>query len=183
MLDTLPIKKASNALGLLPGCLGLRLDEIFLPIFAVHDTVDQLDKLIPCGHVKSINDILYLRFWPDTLWVTAKPANITQPLLDISHGVTHFNLRGVEALHFIAYYTTADLLKTSIRKTQAIRTQINHYHCVIWWENTRHVHIVTDRSLAQSFADHLRALTIRHDPFDKSILPRPTSPDAPERRG
>jgi hypothetical protein len=181
--DDLDISTASDASGLLPGHLGLRLDEIFLPLMAVHDTAERLDKIIPFGHVKSYDGMLHLRFWPDMIWLNGLPSNVSNHAVDISHGMAHFSLRGVEALHFIAHYTTANVFDAPISKAQAIRTMINHYPCVIWWENTRHVHLVTDRSLAQSFADHLRTLAVRHDPLDPSTLPRPIHPDAPDRRG
>jgi sarcosine oxidase gamma subunit len=81
------------------------------------------------------------------IWLNVLPSNISNHAVDISHNMAHFSLRGVEALNFIDHYTIVDFFDLSIRKTQAIRTTINHYTCVIWWENTRSVHLVTDRSL------------------------------------
>jgi hypothetical protein len=188
MLESIDISRASDAGGLLPGHLGLRLEEEFQPLFVAHGTPDVLDRILPMGQVQKTASSLRLRLWPDKIWLNTEPSDAGPSDaglrgIDISHGVTHFRLRGVEALHFIADYTTTDLFTAPVREARVARTKLNGYDCVLWWENTRDVHIVTDRSLAQSFADHLRELAIRRDPPDPSTHPRPTHPDAPERRG
>ena len=106
-----------------------------------------------------------------------------QRCVDISHGHVHLQLRGVEALHFLDLYTRADLFAAPVRATKTIRTRLNHFDVVLWWTNTRDVHVLVQRSLAQSFCDHLGTLAQRHDPADPSLTPRPVAPDAPDRRG
>ncbi len=127
--------------------------------------------------------MLLLRFAPDRALASGPVADGPFIAVEIGHGLTRFRLRGVEALHFLGYYTSANLHAASIRRTGAIRTRLNHYDIALWWPTTRDVNILVDRSRAQSFADHLRVLALRHDPVDPSLTPRSVAPDAPDRRG
>ncbi|UWQ93805.1 hypothetical protein K3727_23675 (plasmid) [Rhodobacteraceae bacterium M382] len=183
MSETLLPRPVTDAAGFLPGPLGLRLDEEFLPLMSLSGSTATLDMALPFGQVRSDSTGLCLRLWPDVIWASGLLPEGDFRETDISHGVTHLRLRGVEALHFVAQYTRADLHSAPIRQARAVRTRLNHYDCTIWWTNTRDVHIVTDRSLAQSLTDHLRALSLRHPPADPSKTPRPVAPDAPDRRG
>lgn len=183
MTDPLHPQPATNATGFLPGPLGLRLDEAFLPVTALRAAPGVLDRLLPLGHVRETEGTLSLRFSPHTVWHCGPVPDGAWRQADVSHGLTHLRLRGVEALHFLAHYTTADLHSSRLRLTRAVRTRLNHFDCAIWWSNTRDVHIVTDRSLAQSFCDHLRTLAQRHTGAETFQTVRPVAPDAPDRRG
>lgn len=183
MTEPLPPCPASDAVGFLPGPLGLRLDEEFLPLTSVAAAAEQLDLLLPMGAQAQQGNSFLLRLWPDKLLVSGPLPDDKLRHTDVSHGFARFRLRGVEALHFLDLYTRADLFAAPIRADQAIRTRVNHYDCCIWWTNTRDIHVLVDRSLAQSFADEMRGLAIRHDPADPSDFPRPVVPDAPDRRG
>ena len=174
---------ASDAAGFLPGPLGLRLDEAFLPLAALSGPAQALDALLPIGETRQVAATLYLRFAPSSVMVSGPLPDGPFTAVDVGHGLTRFRLRGVEALHFLGHYNSADLHAAPIRRARAIRTGINHFDTALWWPNTRDVHILVERSLAQSFADHLRALALRHDPADPSLTPRPVAPDAPDRRG
>ena len=183
MTDLLYPSLASDAADFLPGPLGLRLDEDFLPLTALSAASDHLDQILPMGAQHQEGDTLRLRLWPDTILASGSLPDGAFRATDVSHGFTRFRLRGVEALHFLDLYTRADLFAAPIRAVRAIRTRLNHYDCTIWWANTRDIHLLVDRSLAQSFTDELRALATRHDPADPSKFPRPVTPDAPDRRG
>lgn len=183
MTDLLVSKPASDAAGFLPGPLGLRLDEEFLPLTSLSAPQKVLDEILPFGQALQSDVSLQLRLWPDTIWASGAQPGAPVRATDISHSMTHFRLRGVEALHFLANYTRADLFEAKVRQSRAIRTGLNHYDCVIWWANTRDIHLLIDRSVAQSFVEHLQFLTQRHDPADPSTLPCPVAPDAPDRRG
>ncbi|WP_166418284.1 hypothetical protein [Cochlodiniinecator piscidefendens] len=183
MTELLTPSRATDAAGFLPGPLGLRLDEEQISVRAVNARADRLDDLAPLGSHQPTPDGAVLRLWPTMAWAIGNALVAEIPTVDISHGHTHLRLRGVEALHFIANYTYADPLDESRRQTKALRTRLNHFDCVLWWTNTRDVHIVVDRSLAQSFCNHLRSLALRHDPADPSKTPRPVAPGAPDRRG
>lgn len=176
-------RPASDAAGHLPGPLGLRLDEGYLPLMAVSGSPEALDRLTPLGTARETPEALMLRFAPDTVMVSGALPQGAFIAVEIGHGLSHFRLRGVEALHFLGHYTRADLHAAPIRKARAVRTKFNHYDVALWWPTTRDVNILVDRSTAQSFADHLRALAVRHDPADPSKTPRPVAPDAPDRRG
>ena len=183
MVETLCPRPTTDAAGFLPGPLGLRLDEEFLPLASLSAAPETLDEILLFGQVRTDADTLMLRLWPSTLWASGSSPNDDIRSTDISHGMTHLRLRGVEALHFIAHYTRADLHETEIRRSRAVRTRLNHYDCALWWTNTRDIHIVTDRSMAQSLVDHLRALSLRQSAADPSKTPRPVAPGAPDRRG
>lgn len=174
---------ATDAAGFLPGPIGLRLDEAFLPLTALHADADKLNKLVAFGQYHKTETTLTLRFAPDTVWHSGPIPKGDWRRVEISHGLTHLRLRGVEALHFLAHYTSANLHSTELRKAQAVRCKLNQYECAIWWTNTRDIHILTDRSLAQSFCDHLRSLSLRHSAGEHLNSPHPVAPDAPDRRG
>lgn len=176
-------RPASDAKGHLPGRLGLRLDEAFLPLVQLNGTPLALDAILPLGSVRTTAETLMLRFAPTLALVSGTVPDGAFNMVDIGHGFTRLLLRGVEALHFLGHYTKADLHAAPVRKAQAIRTRLNHYDVALWWRTTRDVSILVDRSLAQSFADHLRTLALRHDIADPSKTPRPVAPDAPDRRG
>lgn len=180
MTDPLIPLHASEADGFLPGPLGLRLDEEHLPFSAVSAAARLLDSILPMGHVDGTTT---LRLWPNTLWTTCDTIKARFTSVDISHGYCRLILRGVEALHFVANYTYADLMSQSVRDARVVRTRMNHFDCILWWHNTRDVNILVERSLAQSFCDHLRTLAQRHDPADPSETPRRADPAAPDRRG
>ncbi len=173
----------TGAAGFLSGPLGLRLDEEFLRITALSASPEVLDELVLNGQTAEAPGGRLLRLWPDTIWAIGVHPDGNFREVDLSHGQTHLRLRGVEALHFIDLYTYADLFAVPVRAAKAMRTRLNHFDIVIWWTNTRDVHVVAERSLAQSFCDHLNALALRHNPPDPSLTPRPVAPDAPERRG
>lgn len=183
MAEALTPDHATDAQGFLPGPLGLRLDEEFLPVVALQAPPDMLDGMVPFGQMKSLPDTILLRLWPDRIWACGAPPGGAFRATDISHGYVHLRLRGVEALHFLDLYTRADLFAAPVRAARTLRTRLNHYDLLLWWANTRDVHLLVAQSLAQSFCDHLGALAQRHDPADPSLTPRPVAPDAPERRG
>ena len=183
MAEHLHPQPATDAAGFIPGPLGLRLDEAFLPITALRGRPDVLDRLLPLGHYRQAESTLSLRFWPHMIWHSGAVPDGAWQKTDISHGLIHLQLRGVEALHFLAHYTTADVQSVPLRQARAVRTKLNHYDCAIWWANTRDVHLMTDRSLAQSLCDHLRTLARRHNGAETLQTVRPVAPDAPDRRG
>jgi hypothetical protein len=174
---------ATNAKGHLPGPLGLRLDEDFMALNALHGSKSKLDKLVPFGRKAVSNQHIWLRLWPDKIWGSGTPPKGQFVSVDIGHGHTHLRLRGVEALHFLAIYSTADLNDATVRNARVLHTRIGHYDVVLWWDSTRDIHLILNRSLAQSFCDHLRALALRHDPPDPTTQPRSVLPTAPDRRG
>ncbi len=183
MPEILRPQPASDATGFLAGPLGLRLDEVFLPLKSLSAAPEVLDTILEFGQVRQTDDLLLLRFWPDVIWASGSLSDPAVHVTEIGHGTTRFRLRGVEALHFLSNYTRADLFAAKLLQARAIRTSLNHYDCVIWWANTRDIHLIVDRSVAQSFADHLQTLAQRHDCTDPLTLPRPVAPDAPDRRG
>lgn len=183
MREPLVASPATDAGGHLPGPLGLRLDEMFLPLTALNGAAGALDAILPFGTWRETGGVLYLRYAPGTVLLCGPRPEGSFIAVEIGHGLTRFRLRGVEALHFLGHYTRADLHAAPVRRDQAIRTRLNHYHCALWWSTTRDVNILVERPLAQSFVDHLRQLCLRHDLADPSQTPRPVAPNAADRRG
>ncbi len=183
MHDVLRRTSATDADGYLPGPLGLRLDEEFIPLSAIHMPSSELDELVPFAQRTSGPLGIWLRLWPNTLWVSGTPPQGQHSCVDISDAQTHIRLRGVEALHFLANYCTTDVHDASVRSARVVRTQIGHYSAVLWWDSTRDIHIVLARSLAQSFCDHMRSLALRHNPANPMQNLRSVPPTAPNRRG
>lgn len=183
MAEPLIPRPASDAGGHLPGPLGLRLDEEFLPLTALGGAAEALDAIIPFGTWRQTNGALFLRYAPGTVLLSGPCPDGPYIAVDIGHGLTRLRLRGVEALHFLDQYTCADLHAIQVRRDRAARTRLNHYDCALWWPTTRDINILVDRSSAQSFVDHLRALSLRHDPAYPTQMLRPVAPNAPDRRG
>lgn len=183
MPEPLVTSHATDAGGHLPGPLGLRLDEEFLPLIALNGAAGVLDAILPFGTWRETSGVLYLRYAPGVVLLSGPCPEGPFIAVEIGHGLTRFRLRGVEALHFLGHYTRADLHAAHIRRDRAIRTRLNHYDCALWWSTTRDVNILVERPLAQSFVDHLRQLCLRHDLADPSQTPRPVAPNAADRRG
>ena len=163
MADLLRPSFATNAAGCLPGTFDFQLDEEFLPIRSINAPCHTLDALLPMGNLRKTVDGIILRLWPDSVWTTFEPADLSDArTVDISHCYTLLRLRGADALHFLNNYTYADLISEPARQAQVIRTRLSHYDCVLWWESISDVCICVERSLAQSFCDTLRNLVVRH---------------------
>lgn len=168
------LASATDAAGPLTVASGLRLDELALQINVMAaSTPAGLDAglakaglSLGLGQQRPSGDGLLLRFWPDRCWVVgavaALPAGLA--LTEISHGQTVLCLRGVEALHFVAKYASADLLAATVRREKALRCRVGPYDVTMWWETTRHLCLAVERSLAQSFVDFLRSAAQRQQP-------------------
>lgn len=183
MFEPPPPLPATDASGFLPGPLGLRLDEEFLSLNAINGSRSALDAIFPVGNARINLDGWSLRVRPSAAWTSGDTPAGEFSSVEIGHGLTHLRLRGVEALHFLGRYTCVDLFAAPLRQVKTARTRLNQYDCTIWWTNTRDVHLLIARSLAQSFCDHLRILAVRNEPGDSFKHPRPTAPEAPNRRG
>lgn len=178
MVDHQHITNATDAMGLLNGTLELRLDERLMSVQEVLSKDAQslnisLEKTaieLPIDSKRKTDDGIQLRLWSNKYMDINENGQHVLPeglrATDVGHGHSCLRLRGINALHFLANYTTADLRSYSIRNSATLRTKIGPYDALLWWDNTRDVHMMVDRSYAQSFVDHIRALALRHDPSD-----------------
>ncbi|MGB3313460.1 MAG: hypothetical protein WBB85_03530 [Albidovulum sp.] len=171
MAEALIPTPATDAAGYLDRRLDLRLDEEFhlltecaapLPK-AMDDALQVAGTPLGLGQTRATGNGRLIRLWPARLWCLGTlPSGLDLRATDISHGHVILRLRGPGALHFLADYASADLRAAPIRSAATLRCAIGAYAALLWWANTRDVHIAIDRSLAQSFTDHLRDLTRRH---------------------
>lgn len=174
MPDTNVLAPATDANGPLNAGSGLRLDELAVRISvlaspspaALDAGLAEAGLSLGLGQKRQSGDTPVLRFWPDRCWIAGEVPALPDGmyLTDISLGQTVLCLRGVEALHFLAHYASADLLAASVRRERALRCRIGPYDVTLWWDNTRDLRLAVARSFAQSFVDFLRAAAQRHWP-------------------
>lgn len=165
------LASATDAAGPLSAASVLRLDELALQINvlaasspAVLDAgLAEAGLSLGLGQKRPAGTGLLLRFWPDRCWIVGAPSALPAKLVltDISHGQVPLCLRGVEALHFVAHYASADLLAAKARREKALRCRVGPYDVTMWWETTRDLRLAVERSLAQSFVDFLRSAAQR----------------------
>lgn len=173
MADVLKYCPATDAVGHLDHPLSLRLDEVACAITelaapsaaGLDRALDAAGIDLPLGRGLVRAGGRMIRLWPTRLWYVGPDApDLGLASTSIGHGHCVLRLRGPDALYFLADYASADLRAAPIRRAALLRCRIGHYDATLWWLNTRDLFVVVDRSLAQSFVDHLRALVRRRDP-------------------
>ena len=158
MIETPLSSPATDATG--PFGLGLQLFERQMGICETADS----GGAPALGQRQTDGAVTRLRHWPDRVWHVVDTQHELPKGVEIGHGVAVLRLRGHGALRFLADYCTADLRSAAIRRAGTARTRLGHYPVLMWWDTPRDIHIAIDRGLAQSLADHLRALAARRTP-------------------
>jgi hypothetical protein len=102
---------------------------------------------------------MYLLFDLENAPNYAQESNVF--VTDVSHGLCKLNLKGEKALEFIGDYVSASIYSPRIRGYRNVRCRIGHFTVLLWWSNKFDVHILVDRSFAQSFYDYVLALSLR----------------------
>jgi len=93
----------------------------------------------------------------------AQAAKFAPLLTDISHGYSKFRLGGEQAFDFIASYVSVNI--AALRDAPACRRcRLGQYTVILWWDERQEIHLLLERSYAQSFADHIDALIARWRP-------------------
>jgi len=111
-----------------------------------------------------------LPLWPHQAYLLAEQATLPAAagacehlLTDIAHGYRQFRLGGAQAFDFIASYVTVNI--ATLRDAAACRRcRLGHYTVILWWDERQEIHLLLERSYAQSFADHIDALIARWRP-------------------
>jgi sarcosine oxidase gamma subunit len=81
-------------------------------------------------------------------------------LTDIGHAYCELELSGAAVIDAVAAYTSVDPRRGG-RARDGLRCRLGHYAPALWWDNDDTLRFIIERSLAQSFADHLCALLRR----------------------
>ncbi len=132
--------------------------------YHLNDFADRLFRQnIGFGEMISSENHHMFQLWPDAAYLLSDQAELPPStadfdsmITDISHGFSALNLCGENALAFLNDYSSAD-----ISKQQVIRTNIGHYRVVIWWHDSTDVWLLVERSYAHSFTEFLQLLEIR----------------------
>ena len=124
---------------------------------------------VPTGSMLSADDQRLLKLWPQRAWLLSNcqslPPEVTSYealMTDISHGVCEFRLGGEHAWAFLDSYTSVDL--AAPMGAGCRRCLLGQYALVLWWDDSGgigDIHLLIERSYAQSFFDYLGQLMMR----------------------
>jgi hypothetical protein len=111
-----------------------------------------------------------LPLWPHRALLQAAQATLPAqaskfaPLLtDVAHGYSQFRLCGEQAFDFLASHASVNI--AALRDAPACRRcRLGQYTVILWWQDQQDIHLLLESSYAQSFADHIDALTARWRP-------------------
>jgi sarcosine oxidase gamma subunit len=111
-----------------------------------------------------------LPLWPQQAYLLSAKVTLPaaarkfEPLLtDISHGYYQFRLGGEQAFDFVSNYVSVDI--AALRDAAAcLRCRLGQYTVILWWDDHQHIHLLLERSYAQSFTEHIDALISRWRP-------------------
>ncbi|MCP5073284.1 MAG: hypothetical protein GY947_08320 [Rhodobacteraceae bacterium] len=183
MVETLTPCHAFEQVGLLPGHLGLRLDPVFQDVTEacakntsdLELALENLELELPCGQ-KTVSPYgLLIRHWPDRFWAltdaSSRPVPSELRPVAVGHGQFCIRLSGRNCLYFLAHYCGADLFDETVLLSQTLRARIGTYNTLLWWDDASEIYIALERSLGQSFCDHLAELAIRHAAPEMSLSP------------
>jgi len=178
MDKVLPRERATNAAGPLPGLPDLTLDECLQSGVWMINTgsidswlqvsgcligaTPDIGKMVEADHLRLVRHgpaTGYLLF--DVKNTPALPSGWEGTVTDISHGQCELNLKGQNALLFLADYISVDLGSDLFRKSRIVRARIGNFKILLWWSRASDAHILVDRSFAQAFYDYLCALAAR----------------------
>jgi sarcosine oxidase gamma subunit len=82
-------------------------------------------------------------------------------LTDVSHGFCDLSLSGEQSFEFLNSYLSVNLNTAPISEAQVVRAGLGQFETLLWWEQRDTIHMLIDRSYAQSFGDYLNNLSQR----------------------
>ena len=136
-----------------------KLDSFASAVFRRHSAM---------GTMLKADGIRLIQLWPDRAYLLCEQLKLPDRAVefesmatDISHAICQLLLSGSDSLPFLNAYTTVDLQDQAILSTACLRTRLGQYSITLWWERPAEIHILVDRSYAQSLADYLQALSTR----------------------
>jgi uncharacterized membrane protein YhdT len=116
----------------------------------------------------ALGEGLYLlRAWPHQAYLLTATAGLPAAAIpfetlttDIADAFCAFSLEGESAFGFIADYLSTDIHESD-SGSHCLRCRLGHYTALLWWQDRRCLHLLIDRSLAQSFEDYIGHLLKR----------------------
>ena len=120
------------------------------------------------GSMLTTDSLRLIHLWPHKAYLLAAQPSLpgalqefSSMLTDISHGFCELSLVDNQALELLDCHTSANLKDTQVAKTRNLRCLIGQYQVILWWDLVSDIHILIDRSYAQSFCDYLEQLRRR----------------------
>jgi len=117
------------------------------------------------GEMLCKDDLYWFYLWPHKVYLLSTetsppelPAEVNSMLTDISHGLCELSLTGSNPLEFLNNYTSVDLVTAGNTTKRNLHCLLGQYRIILWWHDITEVHILVDRSYAQSFRDYLDTL-------------------------
>jgi heterotetrameric sarcosine oxidase gamma subunit len=83
-------------------------------------------------------------------------------LTDVSHGYCELCVTGKQSFDFLRLYVSANMSKVIGAGSFSVNCLLGQYRCLLWWDDSSQIHILVERSYAQSFRHYLSHLMQRH---------------------
>lgn len=126
------------------------------------------NRRIQFGEMIKLENMRLIQLWPGSAYLLSTQPSLPElasgfenMITDISHGFKEINLRGASALSFLSDYCSANIQQADILKNQTLRSKFGQFSIIIWWDDCDDIHLLIDRSYAQSFNRFLQSLTDR----------------------
>ena len=123
---------------------------------------------IDFGEMITLDNLRLIRLWPVSGYLLSEQWRLPDSasgfetmITDISHGFCGISLSGSAALPFLNDYCSADLEQARLNINRCLRTSLGQYSVLIWWDDASEIHLLIERSYAQSFKQFLHAIAIR----------------------
>lgn len=120
------------------------------------------------GSMLTTDSLRLIQLWPHKAYLLAAQPSLpgglqefTSMVTDISHGFCELSFVGDQAFELLNSHTSADLKHAQVARTCNLRCLLGQYQIILWWDLVSDIHILIDRSYAQSFCDYLEQLRRR----------------------
>lgn len=178
MASQLVKQLATNNSGVVPLHRGLSLCEISggglwsIRSSASHDlnsfAMSVFDQDLNFGEMITFDNLRLIQLWPQAAYLISAGDSLPDTayefeslITDIGHGFCDLVLSGDGALAFLNDYSSADLDQQIVSNNRTVRTSLGHFQILLWWDEASNIHILVDRSYAQSFTDYIGHITSR----------------------
>jgi len=126
------------------------------------------DQDLNFGEMITSDNLRLIQLWPQVAYLISAEDSLPDTayefeslITDIGHGFCDLNLSGEGALVFLNDYSSADLDQQFVNSNRTVRTSLGHFQILLWWDEASNIHILVDRSYAQSFTDYIGHITSR----------------------